>query len=309
MPQPPGGPIAYRTLHESPVVAVRDYTCRAAAGGPREEEVSTGNAVVLMRHGAFSRHFGRRRVTADVNEAAFFPKGATYRVSHEAGHGDRGTVFEVAPHALAAFLRELDPASADLPEPGIPFPAGPCENAVFWRHRELVLRLEGATAARPALLEPLEADALALQLVADVLEAAYERHGSARGRRRPATEEGHAERVEAARAFLTSRMTERLTLDEVAEAAAVSPFHLARLFRRWTGVPIHRYLTRLRLRASLELLAEPGTDLASIAADLGFASHSHFADAFRREFGCAPSEFRRRASGRALREASRIPEA
>ena len=57
-------------------------------------------------------------------------------------------------------------------------------------------------------------------------------------------------------------------------------------------MPLHRYLTRLRLRAALERLAGGANDLTALALDLGFSSHSHFADAFRREFGRTPSAVR-----------------
>jgi AraC family transcriptional regulator len=79
--------LAYRTLYESPLVSVRDYRCRASRGGPATEEYSDGNHVVLMRHGAFCKHFGRRSVTADVNQSVFFSQGSTYRVSHPADCG------------------------------------------------------------------------------------------------------------------------------------------------------------------------------------------------------------------------------
>ncbi len=85
-------------------------------------------------------------------------------------------------------------------------------------------------------------------------------------------------------------MSERVTLDDVARAVHVSPFHLARIFQQQTGVPVHRYLTQLRLRASLERL---DSDLTVVALELGFSSHSHFTDAFRREFGRSPSEMRK----------------
>ena len=57
-------------------------------------------------------------------------------------------------------------------------------------------------------------------------------------------------------------------------------------------MPIHRYLTQLRLRSSLERLADGANDLTALALELGFSSHSHFTDAFRREFGHAPSRDR-----------------
>jgi AraC-like DNA-binding protein len=132
----------------------------------------------------------------------------------------------------------------------------------------------------------------ALQLIADVLEAAFARHGSPRKPRRIGTDAEYSDRAEAVKTYLASRLGERITLDEIAQAMHWSPFHLARVFQQRTGVPIHRYLTGLRLRASLERLADGASDLARLALELGFSSHSHFSDAFRREFGCAPSEVR-----------------
>jgi AraC-like DNA-binding protein len=46
-------------------------------------------------------------------------------------------------------------------------------------------------------------------------------------------------------------------------------------------------------------------NLTALAFELGFSSHSHFADAFRREFGRTPSEVRRNAGRRTLREMSK----
>lgn len=288
-------PLTFRTLYESPLVSVQDYNCRACRGGPAGEENPGGNQVVLMRHGAFSKHFGKRSVTADVNQAVFFSKESSYRVSHPGDRGDRGTVFILSPRVLNEIVRELDPSDERLLKP-FPFVTGPCEPGVFWRHRELVQRLEAIDSIP---LEPMWADVTALQLAADVLEAAFERHGrgvrsSARRRLRKGTDDDHRDRVEAAKTYLAGRLGERVTLDDVARAVYVSPFHLSRVFHESTGVPIHRYLTQLRLRSSLEQLTDGANDLTALALELGFSSHSHFTDTFRREFGHAPSDVRRR---------------
>jgi AraC family transcriptional regulator len=295
-------PLAFRTLHDSPIVRVRAYRCRAGRGGPAAEEHAGSNDIVFLRHGAFCRHFGRRSVTADVNQVVFFAKGSTYRVSHPAECGDRGTVFTPSPPVLSDILRELDPGNDARPDHPFPFVTGPCDAAVFWRHRELVQRLED-TGAEP--LDPLWADAAALQLIADALEAAWARHGLPRPRRRNGTDADHLARAEAAKAYLAGRLGERITLDDVARAVHVSPFHLARVFQQRTGMPVHRYLVRLRLRAALERIADGAGDLTALALDLGFSSHSHFAAAFHREFGRTPSGVRRDASGRTLRELSK----
>jgi AraC family transcriptional regulator len=302
MPQSPEVPIAFQTLYQSALVHLKDYRCRAPRGGPAEEESSTANQVVLMRRGAFCKHFGRRTAAADVNQAVFFSKASTYRVSHPGDCGDRGTVFAPAPRVLKDIAREFDPSVDDHPERPFSFVTGPCDTGVFWRHRELVQRLENAD-IEP--LEPLWADVTALELVADVLQAAFERSGCPGTRRRNSTDDDHTERAEAAKSYLAGRLGEPVTLNDVARAVHVSPFHLARLFRRRTGIPIHRYLTRLRLRAALERLAEGASDLTALALDFGFSSHSHFTSAFRAEFGRSPSEVRRDSNPSALRQMSK----
>ena len=303
---PRSEPLTFTTLYESPLVRVEDYICRSAQSGPSEEEEHAENTIVLMRHGVFCKHFGSRAVTADTNHAIFFSKGSTVRVSHPADCGDRGTVFTLRPRVLREIIRELDPSVDERPDRPFPFVTGPCDANAFWRHRELVQRL-AAQDEQP--LEHLWADVTSLQLAADILEAAFRQAGVTRKPRRATTDQEHADRAEAAKTFLASSMGQRVTLDDVARAVHTSPFHFTRIFQQRVGVPVHRYLTQLRLRAALERLAEGEDDLTALALDLGFSSHSHFADAFRKEFAKTPSEVRRSASRRSLREMSKNPEA
>jgi len=279
---------SYRILYQSPILSVQDYSCHPLSASAGDEEESSANNIVLMRHGAFTRHFGKLATTADVNQAVFFSKDSTYRVSHPTDCGDRGTVFTISPRVLNDIVRELDPTIDDHPEQPFQFITGPCSGEVFFRHRELVRRLEFAETDPP---EPLWADVTALQIVADVLGSAFEQKDGL-AKHKPTTRQDHVDRTEAVKTYLAGRFGERITLDEVARAVHASPYHLARIFQHETGVPVHRYLTQLRLRASLERLAEGVTDLTGLALELGFSSHSHFTDAFRKEFGCSPSQFR-----------------
>lgn len=288
-PQPS---LTFQSLYSSPLIAIDDYICRTTEGAPSPEEQSYTNTIVLMRHGAFCKHFGRRQITADVNQAVFFGKGSTYRVSHPSDCGDRGTVFTPSPRVLNDIVRELDPSVDDHPEQPFRFVTGLCSSDIFKRHRELVMRLETSDASD---LEPLWADVTSLQLIADVLETAFATTRHTRTHRREGTDRDHADRVETAKAYLASHVSDRVTLNEIARAANSSPFHLARIFHSQAGVSLHRYLTVLRLRLARERLEEGAQDLTNLALDHGFSSHSHFTDAFRKEFGCAPSEIRRRS--------------
>ena len=90
---------------------------------------------------------------------------------------------------------------------------------------------------------------------------------------------------------------ERFSLAATAAEVGYSPFHLARVFRAVTGSSLHSYAERLRLRHALDRVADGERDLSALAAELGFASHSHFTLRFRRAFARPPS---------ALRSAARV---
>ncbi|MDI1239258.1 MAG: helix-turn-helix transcriptional regulator [Polaromonas sp.] len=113
----------------------------------------------------------------------------------------------------------------------------------------------------------------------------------------PRSEGRSAAAVQRARRFMVERTAAmgatRWTLDDVADAACASPFHLARCFRQHTGLSLHGYRQRLRLTTALQRLEEGERDLAALAHDLGYSSQSHFGAAFVRELGITPAQARR----------------
>jgi AraC-like DNA-binding protein len=123
--------------------------------------------------------------------------------------------------------------------------------------------------------------------------------------KRKSTKADHAEKAEAAKSFLAARLSEPVLLTEVAREVGSSPFNFARIFQQQTGIPVHRYLTLLRLRVSLERLSDADEDLTTLALDLGFSSHSHFTSVFKDEFGVTPSEIRAKSKAKTLRELSK----
>ena len=71
----------------------------------------------------------------------------------------------------------------------------------------------------------------------------------------------------------------------------VSPVYLTQEFSRAEGVPLYKYQIQLRLSRALVELPNCA-NIAALALDLGFSSHSHFGAAFRRAFAMTPAEFR-----------------
>jgi AraC-like DNA-binding protein len=99
---------------------------------------------------------------------------------------------------------------------------------------------------------------------------------------------------------MSRRFCDKFDLDELAMLTGVSSGHLARIFRRQTGLSIHQFMIELRLRESLDLLLEMRS-IADVAAQLGFTHHSHFTAAFGKAFGTTPSAYIRAAPRRSGR--------
>ncbi|HAB15414.1 MAG TPA: AraC family transcriptional regulator [Verrucomicrobiota bacterium] len=93
--------------------------------------------------------------------------------------------------------------------------------------------------------------------------------------------------------LMRRRLADSLSLDELAKAAALSPFHFSRQFKTATGHPPHEYLIRLRVDRAQELLRQHGRtwNMAAVAREVGFSDQSHLARHFKRVLGITPSEF------------------
>jgi AraC family transcriptional regulator len=94
-----------------------------------------------------------------------------------------------------------------------------------------------------------------------------------------------------AQEFMRGNLATPLTLQAIAGAAGVSPFHFARGFKQATGQPPHRYLRELRLSEARALLHDRRFTVGDVARAVGF-THSHFTAAYARRMGLTPARFR-----------------
>ena len=81
-------------------------------------------------------------------------------------------------------------------------------------------------------------------------------------------------------------------LSELSARAYMSAFHFARLFKRSTGLPPHRFVVQRRIERACALLIEGDLSIDAIARAVGFRTRSHFSMVFHRHTGSPPTVYR-----------------
>lgn len=101
------------------------------------------------------------------------------------------------------------------------------------------------------------------------------------------------EAVQRMQDYIREHLFEEITPAQLAKAALFSPWHAHRLFTQYLKVTPADYIRRLRLSTSVLWLrdGEPPCRVADVAFACGFSSVDGYQRAFRREFGCNPSEY------------------
>lgn len=154
------------------------------------------------------------------------------------------------------------------------------------KHNELrraFLKLHDALGEKRTLLEQESR-------LSEWIVSVYENYADDSGdspRRRVCTESAAIRR---AREFIRENFRENIKLQDLAEIAGLSAFHLNRAFSAQVGLPPHKFQNQLRIEKACNLIAHKKS-FAEIAASTGFADQSHFNRFFKRYVGVTPKNF------------------
>jgi AraC family transcriptional regulator len=268
-------------LLHTDTVTLRNIRCGGECRHRSPEECVSVSHLVFPYRGIYLRHVGRDQAVADANQVLFFNAEESYQISHPMAGGDASMSLSVSDHVL----HELAPALLLNARQRLGFRR---------QHQRIDPRAQALVAVlRHTLdngsIEPLEAESLVLTLVCRSLGPRTSREPGASSSRRRL-----ADRV---KVLLAGDLSRRWSLAEIARATGGSPVYLTQVFQQTEGLPLYRYHLRLRLARALDLIPQYD-DLSTLAADLGFSSHSHFAAAFRQAYGRSPSAFKQSAQPR-----------
>ena len=85
---------------------------------------------------------------------------------------------------------------------------------------------------------------------------------------------------------------DNISLDELADMAAMSRSYLLRNFTKQYGISPYRYLQSIRIEKAKQLLEEQ-VPLIEIADMCGFSDQSHFSNYFKEFIGVTPKQYQR----------------
>lgn len=261
------------------------FRCRPSEPWFEDTGPISGHLIVFPRTSVRITYAGSRPIVTDPNLVMLYNDQQEYRRGKISERGDLCEWFEFAPEIILDAVQPYDPAVNDRH----PFKLthGPSDTHAYLLQRQLVEQI--ASTEQPDQLYVEEA---LLALLNTVLRGVYQASGWQRNASPMRRNASAAELIYGVKHLLATHFTQRITLDQIAQAVHCSPYHLCRIFRQQTGSSIHAYLNHLRLRTALEYLADGTGDLAALGVELGYSSHSHFTQAFKRAFGVAPSTLR-----------------
>ena len=268
----------------SPLVRVGRWRCPADNPVFFDSGPASDALFAFPRESVWIEHEGGDPFVADANTVTYYNKGQVYTRRKLSVRGDECEWFAIAPEVIAETLSAYEPAAIDRHDSPFPFTHGPSDPESYLKQRVMFHHVSEESSPDRLFVEEA-----VLAILGDVTALAYA-HTAARPKPRPRRTD--VDVVEAARDVIARRFKDNLSLSDIAAEVGSSIFHLARIFKARTGFSLHAYRNQLRLRAALERLHEPGVDLIEIALDLGFSSHSHFTETFRRSFGKTPSAVR-----------------
>jgi transcriptional regulator GlxA family with amidase domain len=108
------------------------------------------------------------------------------------------------------------------------------------------------------------------------------------------------DRIQSALSFAKNNLRSALSVDELADAASLSPRQFSRAFRAETGQSPAKAVENLRVEAARTMMEQGRLSIDTVARETGFADRERMRRAFLRAFGQPPQVIRRNSRAAAV---------
>lgn len=255
--------------------SVADVVCTATPNERPFEEEHHSFCIAAVMRGTF-RYRSRQGVAMMTPGALLLGNvGACFECGHDHSSGDRCLSFDFSAAFLEGIVGDI-PAARQLHFNVPNLPTRP----------ELAALLADAEVARDTgIAEELEEVGLRLAGATIALLAGSSEKPVKISQR-------DEKRVAEAIRLIEAEAEEPLSLTQLADQAATSPYHFLRSFRAIVGMTPYQFLLKTRLHRAAVRLRTTKEAVSTVAFDAGFNDLSTFNRRFRKVMGLAPGAYR-----------------
>ncbi|MDO5424726.1 MAG: AraC family transcriptional regulator [Eubacteriales bacterium] len=101
-------------------------------------------------------------------------------------------------------------------------------------------------------------------------------------------------RLEKAFTYIKENYDKKVTLEEAATLAYMSPNYFSAYFKKVTGKNLREYVVEQRVKKAAELLQNSSLSLQEVEQECGFTNTSNFYRLFKKHMGISPGEMRKK---------------
>lgn len=101
------------------------------------------------------------------------------------------------------------------------------------------------------------------------------------------------EKLNRAVTYMAEHLTEKITVEDIANSVYLSTYHFVRSFKKQTGLTPYEYLINLRINKAKDLLISTDDSLDTIAVNSGFTDSKNLIYNFKRIVNLTPKEYRK----------------
>lgn len=93
--------------------------------------------------------------------------------------------------------------------------------------------------------------------------------------------------------YIENNLSEKISLDDLANAAYLSKYHYHRLFHKTVGESVSKYVGRKRMECAAKDLIETDQPIIEIALKYQYGSQESFSRMFKKVYDLTPGKYRR----------------
>lgn len=95
--------------------------------------------------------------------------------------------------------------------------------------------------------------------------------------------------------YIENNLSKRIKLEDIADAVGLSQYHFHRIFHTYSKETIAQFINRIKMeRSSIYLVVNKEISITKMAYRYGYCDASSYNKAFKKHYGCSPSEYRNR---------------